>query len=113
MEQTTMTVCPHRATPYEEPCAICRRIAFEKRHGVGTMVHGQVHNSPINVDAMNMSELSEAESNNKLHAAVRAYAGLLIQAANLRHTMGITAAERCERKAQEIYAGLPRSVKWS
>lgn len=87
------------------------RLAFNANHGIGD--NGQIYLGAINLEGLCDSELRVAYRHPALHETVRAFAGLTIEARELRKSGEIGAATRLETKADAIYTRqMPKSCKW-
>lgn len=79
----------------------------------GVRDDGQIHLGPLNVDAMDDSELSVVVEHPALHNTVKAYASCLREARKLRLEGNIAVAFRLERKLETMYDHhIPKRLLW-
>ncbi len=87
------------------------RETFDRENGIRT--DGQIHLGPVNLDGMSADELVVAFHHPALHAEVRRYAGVMLDAYAATMRGDIHLASALERKADYIHDRLmPAACRW-
>lgn len=73
---------------------------------------GQIHTEAVNIDDLDICEVKIASQHPALHADVRAYAAIKVEAMGSRSAGYISHALRLEAKLDRLIEVIPEGLRW-